>query len=174
MIKVYKTHEDFLQKYEAFFKRDEVKYELIWGISKRKSIVTLMIASEIGDQFVVGVLAGLNLILASNTLEKDVYRDLVKYMNDVEYPGISGSKEHCDVYNAVYNEVNGMHLKTQMNQRIYQCTAVNNISSGKGQVKVAEEADLDILIDWNIRFIEELGGGTPSKIETRKKSKRKY
>lgn len=173
MIKVYKAQDDFLKKYEDFFKSDEVKYELIWRISKRKSIVTLMIASEIEDRFVLGVLAGANLIIASNTLEKDVYKDIVMYMNDVEYPGITGEKECCNIYDAVYNEVNGARLKVQMNQRIYKCTVVKNYSKNIGFVRLANEGDLEVLIDWSVNFIEELGSERPSKAAMRSKLKEK-
>ncbi len=173
MIHVYTKPCDFLQKYEVFFKSDEVKYSLIWGISKKDSIVTLMISSEIDGRFIVGVLAGKNLILAANTLEMDVYQELVVYMTDVDYPGIIGLKEHCAIYNMVYSEIYGKHLITAMNQRIYQCTEVNDFSGNTGSVRLAEETDLDLLTEWGISFAEEAEGYTPSKIDTRNNLKEK-
>ncbi len=91
MIKIYENSSEFLLKYEQYLSGDEIRYGLILGISKRNKGITLILSSEIEDRFVLGVLAGKNLILASNTLNTDVYYDLVKYMDNVEYPGIIGT-----------------------------------------------------------------------------------
>lgn len=167
MIRLFENHNDFLEKYESFFMNDEVKYGLIWGISKKQSIVTLMISSEVDDRFVVGVLAGKNLLIASNTLEEDVYRELVSYMNTIDYPGIIGLKESCNVYNSVYNSINQKPLIITMNQRIYSCTDVAGLSASQGTVRLAQKKDIDLLAEWGFNFAEEAEGYTPSKVDTR-------
>jgi len=168
MIRVFDNQNDFLEKYERFFSNDEICYGLIWGIAKRKSIVTYMISSEIDDRFVVGVLAGKNLIIASNTLEEDVYRDLVVYMNDVDYPGIIGLKEHCNLYNSLYSRVNGKNLITKMDQRIYYCTEINECSEQTGIVRLAEKLDMDCIVEWAINFSKEAEDSTTTLKDARK------
>ena len=121
MIKVYKENSDFLNDYEMFFSDDEVKYGLILGVTKRNKGITLMVSSVIEDRFIVGVLAGMNLIIASNTLVSDVYNDLVEFMEDIEHPGIIGVKEQCNIYHKEYQGLTNKELKVKMDQRIYSC-----------------------------------------------------
>lgn len=152
MLKIYKKHTDFLNDYEQYFLDDEIRYSLILGITKRNKGITLMISSVIEDKFVVGVLAGLNLIIASNTLEINVYYDLVKYMENIDYPGIIGSKEYCDVYHLTYKEITGKELITKMDQRIYSCKEITESNEKVGQVRLATESDIDNLIEWAYNF----------------------
>ena len=153
MLRVYNSQTTFLEKYEQYFMDDEIRYSLILGITKRNTGVTLMISSEMDDLFVVGVLAGKNLIIASNTMEGRVYYDLVEYMERVDYPGIIGVKEHCDIYHSTYKEISGKVMFTKMDQRIYFCTKVNENSKELGLVRLANEYDIDYLVDWAYNFL---------------------
>ena len=160
MLQVYNKQTVFLEKYEQYFLDDEIRYSLILGITRRNKGVTLMISSEIDDRFVVGVLAGKNLIIASNTLKEDVYYDLVEYMETVDYPGIIGVREHCDIYHSTYKEIFGKELMTRMNQRIYYCSKVNEYSKKIGLVRLANEGDIDHLIDWVFNFMLDVDEST--------------
>lgn len=153
MLQIYNNQTSFLEKYEQYFIDDEITYSLILGITKRNTGITLMISSEMDDLFVVGVLAGKNLIIASNTLDDKVYYDLVEYMERVDYPGIIGLKEHCDIYHSTYKEISGKVMITKMNQRIYYCSKVNDYSEDFGLVRLANEHDKDYLVDWTYDFL---------------------
>jgi len=153
MLQVYNNQTTFLKKYEQYFIDDEIRYSLILGITKRNEGITLMISSEMDDLFVVGVLAGKNLIIASNTMDVKVYYDLVEYMERVDYPGIVGLKEHCDIYHSAYKEISGKVMITKMDQRIYYCPKVNEHSKDLGMVRLASEYDIDYLVDWAYNFL---------------------
>jgi len=153
MLQVFNNQEAFLEKYEQYFINDEIRYGLILRITRRNKGITLMISSEIEDRFVVGVLAGKNLIIASNTTEEDVYHDLVEYMDTIDYPGIIGSKEHCDIYHLKYKEIFGKVFIVKMDQRIYFCTKVNEHSEKTGLVRLANERDIEYLVEWAHSFM---------------------
>lgn len=169
MLKVYKNQEDFLNKYEQYFLADEIRYGLILGITKRNKGITLMISSEIEDRFVVGVLAGLYLIIASNSLEADIYKDLVQYMEEsVEYPGIIGTKEHCNAYHLKYKEITGEELIVKMNQRIYSCAKLVEPIENIEKVRLASDNDVDFLVDWAYKFTQDVK--EPASIEKARNS----
>jgi predicted GNAT family acetyltransferase len=126
-----------------------------------------MISSVIEDRFVVGLLAGKNLIIAANTLETDVYDDLISYMNQIDYPGIIGVKEHCERYQKSYQSITGKTLNIQMYQRIYACKKVIDQSVNKGKVRLAVETDIDDLVSWAYHFSKDVGD-TVSMEEARK------
>ncbi len=152
MIKIFNTQEEFLAKYEDFFLSDELQFSLILGITKRNIGITLMISSIKDDEFVVGVLAGKNLIIASNTLNKEVYYDLVKFMEELYYPGIIGTKEYCNIYHGVYKEITNKELYLKMDQRIYLCKKVTDYAEDIGFIRLANKDDIDLLEEWGYDF----------------------
>ncbi|MFH2116669.1 MAG: GNAT family N-acetyltransferase [Bacillota bacterium] len=157
MLQVYSNPVDLLKKYEQYFIDDEIRYSLILAITRRNAGITLMISSEIDDRFVIGVLAGKNFIIASNTMEEDVYFDLVEYMDKVDYPGIIGMREHCEVYHSKYKEITGKELIVKMDQRIYYCPKVHELSQKIGLVRLANESDIEYLVDWAFNFSHDIG-----------------
>ncbi len=168
LIKLYEDNKEFLDMYEEFFTNDEVRYGLIYGIAKRKEIVTLIIESRIKDDFIIGVLAGKNLIIASNTNNETVYEELIDYLDDDSYPGIIGLKEHCFIFNRVYEKKYNRSLKVEMDQRIYYCTSVTDEKRAESITRYARVEDLDILVDWAIAFSIDVEGSSSSAEEKRK------
>ncbi len=152
LIHVFKDSQVFLNQYESFLSNDEVKYGLFLGIVRRNKGITHLVSSVIGKDFVLAVLAGKNLIISSNTQHKDVYKDLVIYMEQVDYPGIIGVKEICDIYHLAYQEITHKKLHIFMNQRIYQCNCVNEIKLTDGLFRQASINDTDLLVPWAFEF----------------------
>lgn len=153
MIHVYKSKEEFLGKHLAFLEQDEVRNNLMIGIASRdRDVEEFYISSQINDEKLVGVISGKNMILASNTLNDKVYRDLIEYMEKVEYPGIIGPKEVCEKYLDLYRGMTGTDMEIEMDQRIYACPAVKNYSEKVGQMRLSEMKDFDVLLDWVCEF----------------------
>ncbi len=152
MIKIYEKVIMFLDDYQEELLKDETRNNLIIGITRRGTHISLIVSSRIDDEFVVGVLAGKNLILASNTSNGTVYRDLVEFMENQEYPGIIGVLEDCELYHKIYGDLTGKELQVKMNQRIYQCVEVNNIAGDFGVIRLATKEDADLLSDWLTMF----------------------
>jgi len=158
MIKIYDDNNEFVAKFEDFFKSDEIKFGLIWRIAMRSNIVTYMVSSIIEDHFVLGVLAGKNLILASNTTKIDVYQELVAHMDTVDYPGIIGEKQCCFTYKEVFEQHTNQLMKVEMDQRIYSCKEVIDHADTRGSVRLAVEKDLELLTQWSVKFALEAEG----------------
>ncbi|MBN2540545.1 MAG: GNAT family N-acetyltransferase [Bacilli bacterium] len=149
MIKVYKTGEEFLLEYGAFLTSDEIKHNLMIGISSRADITNMVfVASVIEDRILLGLLAGKKLIIAANTLEQDVYYDLVNHMKKISYPGIIGEKEVCLVYQSVFTEWIHKEMEVEMNQRIYSCDEVISQYQTDGICRLATEDDFEVLRFW--------------------------
>jgi len=174
MIKRYKSNLEFLEKYKKFLFADEVQYSLMLGISQKGDDSFTYIASEIEDRFLLGVLAGKNLIIASNTMDSEVYIELLEYMDKIDYPGIIGTRKNCEKYNELYIKRYCESLKPKMNQRIYQCAQVNDYSNSIGSIRLATLDDVPLLENWALDFymdidknttIEEARGSVVGKIE---------
>ena len=159
MIKVYPDNFAFLDKYKDFLLSDEVQYSLMLGISQKRNDKYSYISSEIQDRFLLGVLAGKNLIIAANTMNDDVYIELIEYMSKIDYPGIIGTKENCEKYNDLYKKTCGKSLKLKMNQRIYKCKQVKNYSCNVGSVRLAFLEDLTLLGKWALDFYKDIDSG---------------
>jgi predicted GNAT family acetyltransferase len=159
---------DFKKSYGEFFEQDELKYALIWGIAQREEIVTNYIESRIGNEFIVGILAGKNLIIAANTNEMNVYTDMVEYMESIRYPGIIGVKEHCSIYNDAYNQVTKKSMKVTMDQRIYSCNKVSDTKAKEGIFRMAKMNEVPLLIEWAIDFTKGIEGYTQDYDETKR------
>jgi hypothetical protein len=73
MIKVFDDNLEFLKTYEDYLNQDEIKNNLIIGIAQNQMKEGYhFVSSRIEERILIGVLAGKNLILASNTLEMDL------------------------------------------------------------------------------------------------------
>ncbi|MGS0973165.1 MAG: GNAT family N-acetyltransferase [Candidatus Izemoplasmataceae bacterium] len=163
MIRRYKGSLDFLEKYNFFLLADEVQYSLMLGISQKGDDSFTYIASEIEDRFLLGVLAGKNLIIASNTMDSEVYIELIEYMDKIEYPGIIGTRKNCEKYNEQYIKRYGKSLKPKMNQRIYQCGQVNDYSNSIGSIRLASLDDVPLLENWSLDFYKDIESNTTLK-----------
>ena len=153
MIKVYKDKNEFLDDNLAFLEQDEVKNNLMIGIASRdRDEEQYFVASVKGDEKLVGMISGKNMILSSNTSDRGLYLDLVIHMENVEYPGIIGPKGVCELYLDVYNEQTCNDMEIEMDQRIYSCRRVQNVSENIGVFRLAIHDDFDVLLDWVYEF----------------------
>ena len=134
MIKVYSNNKTFLNDYQAYLLKDEVKYNLMLGISNKDNDSFTFISSVVDDRFLIGIMAGKNLILASNTIEDNVYDEMIEYMDHIDYPGIIGTREHCD--------------------------KVKNYSEDIGIVRLATENDIEVLKHWALDFYADIEPNT--------------
>jgi hypothetical protein len=132
----------------------------MWGITKKYDSLDLMVSVQNGQSFVLGVLAGKNLIIESNTLDENLFKELVRYMETMDYPGIVGSKESCLLYHKIYKNLTGKDMKISMDQRIYACDHTLPVFLSIGRVRLASKDDLSILSEWAYAFSKEIGEET--------------
>lgn len=157
MITVYKNNQEFLGKYKSYLKGDEIRNNLILGVAeKANNEKDFFVSSSRGNDFLLGVISFRKLILASNTLNEEVYFDLVKHMESLTYPGIIGEKEVCLAYDKAYQAVTNKSLILEMNQRIYYCNKVESKSEVPGLVRLASMDDFSVLRYWINNFYSDV------------------
>jgi uncharacterized protein len=162
MIKVYKNNKEFLDKYRNFLEEDEVKNNLIIGVAeKAKKDEGFFVSSTKGDSFLLGVITFRKLILSSNSMDEELYLDLVEHMNEITYPGVIGEKEVCLTYVKAYQTVNNKSLIHEMDQRIYYCDKVLSESDIDGVVRLASMDDFSVLRYWINTFYSDVEGNEP-------------
>ena len=153
MIKIYSNNNAFLDDYLDIIEKDEIKNGLMIGLSKRKhKEKPFFVSSVIGDDYLLGLIAGRNMILASNSFNDQIYIDLVEEMEKHHYPGIIGEKEICLKYEKIYHQMIGHHMSISMNQRIYACEKINHYSQDIGIFRLAQMSDIDLLSEWTYDF----------------------
>lgn len=153
MIKVYEHNRAFLSDFLTLLKQDEIKNNLMIGISKRDQLESpFFISSMIDNDWLVGVIAGKNMILASNTQKHELYEELILFMENKEYPGIIGPKDVCETYVNLYQSLTHKQMIKYMDQRIYTCIKTNNISETKGICRTAISSDINQLLPWICDF----------------------
>ena len=160
MIKIYKEKTEFLKKYEAYFRENEVTCSLMWGICKKFDHLDLMIESRNDHDFILGVRAGKNLILVANTLDESLFKALVNFMEEIDYPGLIGRKDHCLLYHKLYKRLTGKEMIVTMDQRIYTCHQTHPVSLSRGHVRLASHKDIEKLSQWAYDFSKEIGEDT--------------
>lgn len=153
MIKTFARKQDFIKCYLDLLEQDEIKNNLMLGLLKQAYVIPDHLVSVIhrGD-WLLGMVAGKNMILAANTKAPRLYERLVNHMEKVAYPGIIGPKDYCEAYQKAYQKINQKSMKVVMNQRIYACNQVNHISHDLGVIRYATDNDFDVLSPWVYEF----------------------
>lgn len=153
MVQQYPDKQEFLNLFLDRLEKDEIRNVLMIGLSQRDfKEPPFFVSSVIGEEYLLGLIAGKNMILASNTLNEAIYKDLIHYMENIDYPGIIGPKENCELYNKLYQEITGSSMKLTMDQRIYSCAKTTDFSTNQGLVREARIDDLEILAPWAYDF----------------------
>lgn len=153
MITVYPNSTTFLAIFQSRLEEDEITNALFLGLSQRESDTPyFFISSVFQEEYLVGLIAGKNMILSSNTANTNLYTDLILYMENHPYPGIIGPKEVCLLYSALYSKHTDKTLKIAMNQRIYACTKTTGFSRFIGVVRKANKNDINLLTQWAYAF----------------------
>lgn len=71
-------------------------------------------------------------------------------------PGSQGPKATAARFAAQWSVLTGLRARLHMSQRIYQLDQVTPVSGVEGYWELATEADLDLLIPWEIAFAEDV------------------
>ncbi len=161
MIKEYKDNNMFLNEYLTFLEMDDIKNNLIIGIAKKAiDKDAYFVSSVIGDHILLGVIMGRKMIITANTLDEDVYVDLVKHMEKIAYPGIIGERLACLTYQRVFEKNTQRKMSIEMNQKIYKCERAKSNLNSENNIRLAARKDIDILFTWYKDFITTLEGPT--------------
>ena len=70
---------------------------------------------------------------------------------------VLGPKRQSDSFKDRWTRLHAVSVKTTMEQRIYKVADVQQPFAVEGSIRTAEERDLELLSDWNLRFSRDCG-----------------
>jgi ribosomal protein S18 acetylase RimI-like enzyme len=85
---------------------------------------------------------------------------------------IIGPLESASHLKLIWENVRNERLKTRFNQRIFQISSVIPPSPVDGEIRAATKDDLELIIDWNMRFVEDCKLGQVDRDNARKIAER--
>ncbi|MBE6059744.1 MAG: hypothetical protein E7215_06170 [Clostridium sulfidigenes] len=98
-------------------------------------------------------------LLINNLKEKDdnAIKALVDYLveNKIDIAGINANKKVCDKFIEYYEEKTKCKFHERLAMDIMELRKLNQIILPKGYFREAIEKDLDLIIDWHIKFAKE-------------------
>jgi ribosomal protein S18 acetylase RimI-like enzyme len=74
---------------------------------------------------------------------------------------IVGPTETVALLKSAWESARGVKLKKKFSQRIFQNSKVISPAMISGEIRIANQSDLDRLIDWNMKFVEDCKLGRP-------------
>jgi predicted GNAT family acetyltransferase len=153
MVRIHPNKDEFLQLFLHQLETDEITNTLMIGLSQREHKEPPFFVSSVKkEEYLLGLIAGKNMILASNNLNPTIYHDLVVFMEEYDYPGIIGPKKCCELYNSIYQDITGTRMNVTMDQRIYACYETTGCSSDIGLFREARMDDIEQLTVWAYDF----------------------
>ena len=75
----------------------------------------------------------------------------------VDVPGVVGPKELAEKFAALWAMKKGCVIELDMHMRVYELRSVNLDVIGEGHLRVAEERDLDFLVEAIVEFQKDAG-----------------
>jgi predicted GNAT family acetyltransferase len=71
--------------------------------------------------------------------------------------GVNGPKESTLAFADEWEHLTRCNLEIHMNSRIYTCSQVAEIERAKGETKLADDDDLELVLEWRHGFREDAG-----------------
>lgn len=165
--KFYSKAGDFLSVVADLLERDEVRYGLIYGLSKRLVTEPHAYGSPdpwfctIGDKTGIRAVAirtpPFKVLLAQFSGNPGVIAvslaDSISALS-TNIPGVTGDKDLADSFTAYWTNKHNVRVAGRMAQRIYKLVRVNDIIFAAGTFRLALAADAEILTKWARLFYE--------------------
>ena len=183
--KQYSRAADFLAHIKQCLIKDEARYGLIMGIAKilaenenRYGGETPWYCTITSPPRLLGIkkpemyAAALRtpphgVVLAYFTGSLDLIADALVAAVSSKYkqiPGVVGDKALADIFAERWRQSHNVKIVNTMAQCIYKLVKVNNVPLSSGKLRVATEADIELVKKWGHGFHVDIGGeasGTP-------------
>ncbi|MBX2926711.1 MAG: GNAT family N-acetyltransferase [Saprospiraceae bacterium] len=160
-VQAYPTPQQFLDATESTLEQRELENNLQLGICNGFADKT---QPQKGCIFINALEDGQILATAMNTAAKAIVSGTIKdprYMsalsdyyraNEIDLTGAVGER----FYAAAFSDAYGKPVVGEVNMIVHQLTTVNQLPPASGRMEVAEDADIELLTNWTIRFEEEV------------------
>jgi len=175
-ITVFESPALLLQEAKDWLVRYEVKASLIIGlleqlskdiqfygtatpffslITQNKEILALAL---ITPPFPIGFILGEKL---GEDRAKQVSYLLASKLIEISFPHVAGifaENDFATIFAATWKELTGEDSTVQTKERLFSLKQVNPVTGVEGHMRVAVEADLELLMQWNREFSQEVFG----------------
>ncbi len=162
---IYDKVEDFLNINEEILLKKEAVNQLILfnAYTNREKdtnndILFGRVEDEVGASFIFCNVSPYNLLIHNLKEEvDDSIKVLVDYLleNKIDISGINSNKKVCEKCIDYYEEKAKCKFHERLAMDIMELRKLNQVTLPKGYFREATEKDLDLIIDWHIRFAKE-------------------
>ncbi|MFR1709310.1 MAG: GNAT family N-acetyltransferase [Clostridium sp.] len=164
-IVIYETVQDFFNENEELLLKKEAVNQLILfngysNLDKQttKELLFGRVEDEEGTSLIFCNVSPYNLLI--HNLKEDVEASielLVDYLieNNIDINGINSNKKVCDKFISYYEEKTKCKFQERMAMDIMELREFNEVTLPKGYFREATEKDLDLIVDWYIKFGKE-------------------
>jgi hypothetical protein len=103
----------------------------------------------------------ITLFATNNSIEASAVECLVDGIvaSGIEPPGVMTVSDLAEIFAKKYAVVKGIEYEVNINQRLYELTAVNDEVPILGDIRLVEEKDLPFMPYWEHGFIDDCFGG---------------
>ena len=167
---------NYLAQAEEYLRREEAVNNLILGVALRlrKSLnvygeekpFMAVVCTEEGIQAAALMTPPYNLLVYSeNKNNHQAYELIIETLQreGIHVPGVVGEKECMSLFCALWKKQTGMDCHLVMAQRVYALYEVTFPQGTAGNMREADQSDLDLLTAWTTAFHDESlpGQGPP-------------
>jgi predicted GNAT family acetyltransferase len=177
----YKTAAEFLDSAKSALVKNEARYSLIFGVSKR--LLKDPHAYGPSDPWFCVVSAGHNIRAAA--IRTPPYKIILAHFNgdtaaagaalvdavsekELDLYGVSGEKELAGLFAEFWYRKHGAAIKPEVtvNQRIYRLDKVNDVPLSPGRLRPATGADTELVKKWKHAFYVSTHGASRGNTES--------
>ncbi|MEW8995535.1 GNAT family N-acetyltransferase [Clostridium sp.] len=162
---IYDRVEDFLKENEELLLKKEAVNQLILfnAYTNREKdadndVLFGRVEDEVGVSLIFCNVSPYNLLINS-LKEKDdnAIKVLVDYLieNKIDIRGINSNKKVCEKFIDYYEEKTKCKFHERLAMDVMELRRLNQVTLPKGYFREATEKDLDLIIDWHIKFAKE-------------------
>ncbi|HAR85664.1 MAG TPA: hypothetical protein DCR69_08020 [Clostridium sp.] len=162
---IYDKVEDFLNINEEILLKKEALNQLILFnayTNRDKDINKDILFGRVEDRYGISLIfcnvSPYNLLIHNLKEEvNDSIKVLVDYIieNKIDISGINASKKICEKFIEYYKEKTKCKFHERLAMDVMELRKLNQIILPKGYFREAIEKDLDLIIDWHIKFAKE-------------------
>ncbi|MBI5669707.1 MAG: GNAT family N-acetyltransferase [Chloroflexi bacterium] len=159
---------EFYQRVAPFLMAREAEHNLMLGLcsvlrqgNMYQHPPYLALVEDAGEVVAVSMRTPpYNLILSemANTRPVQVIADDVYHLYGEELPGVNGPKAWSKTFAECWSSLSGKPHRLKMAQRIYRLEWVRPVSGVSGEMRRATETDRDLLLRWELAFMQDAFG----------------
>jgi uncharacterized protein len=110
-----------------------------------------------GDILAVAIRTPPRKLLLSKVSNLDALTLIARHLEHEQLPGVMGLLPEVETFLQTWQGLTGASYKLVKAMKIHQLTAVNDVATTNGYLRLADERDRSILTEWLPAFVAEIG-----------------